>query len=105
MYYILLILNSTFVPKYYWLKNILSIRLSIVVEKYLKKNNKKDLTNSNRCGLSISLKRQKKLALNFNWYLNMVFITIFDKNPGEFINFAGCLHPVNNILYRLYLSH
>ena len=91
--------------KYHLMKITLSIRLSIVVEKYLKNFGKKDLTNSNRCGLSISLKRPKKLALNFNSDLNIVFITDFDKNPGEFINFAGCLHPVNKMLYRLCLSH
>ena len=51
--------------KSYIIKKILktlSIRLSIIVEKYLKKNNKKDLTNSIRPGLSIFWRTPKKLA-------------------------------------------
>jgi hypothetical protein len=40
----------------------LSIRLSIVVENYLKKINKKDLTNSNQCGLSNLFQDTKKVS-------------------------------------------
>jgi len=53
----------------------LSITLSIVVENCLKKNNKKDLTNSNQCGLSFFFETPKKLAHIFYWAINTVFIT------------------------------
>lgn len=58
----------------------MSITLSIVVEKYLKKINKKDLTNSNFSCLSFSFKTPKKLAQKFYSSLNTVFISFCGKH-------------------------
>ena len=83
----------------------MSITLSISVDNFEIKNNKKDLTNQNRHGLIIFSFPPKKLARYFYCRLNTVFIIICGKNPSEFINFAGCLHLVNKVLYQLSLSH
>jgi len=52
----------------------LSITLLIAVENCFKKINKKCLTISNQCGLSIFFNQPKKLAKIFYCALNMVFI-------------------------------
>ena len=91
----------TFVLKWQCLEKALSTTLSIDVENYLKKINKKDLTNPNQLGLSIFFIPPKKLAQKFYWSLNTVFIIFYGKNRQEFINFAGCLHLVNNVTKAL----
>ena len=53
---------STFAVKCRYTKNNVSITLLIGVENYLKKIDKKDLTNKNESGLSIFFKAPKKLA-------------------------------------------
>ena len=83
----------------------MSISLSISVDNFEIKNNKKDLTNHNQRGLIIFSFPPKKLAIYFYCRLNTVFIIIYGKKSSEFINFAGCLHPVNKVLYQLSLSH
>ena len=83
----------------------MSIILSISVDNSKIKKNKKDLTNQNQRGLINFSFPPKKLARYFYCHLNTVFIIIYGKNSSEFINFAGCLHPVNKVLYQLSLSH
>ena len=58
----------------------MSKTLLTAVENYLKKINKKLLTNSNYFGLSIFFSQPKKLAQKFYSSLNTVFITFCAKN-------------------------
>ena len=37
------------------------------------------------------------LAPKFYSSLNTVFIMFYNKSREDFINFAGCLHPVNKV--------